>query len=1335
MIVGTSSAWANDTYEQLTSIANIDESADYVLGIDGTGFHYEGTSSWGKTALPSAQTPIKYTLTKAQDGNSFTAKAIISGKTYYLQVPTSNTFSMATSTGTNTDLIIGTTQISGTNYAVANKSTTTRHLRINGTSGLRSYAGNTGTMAFFYKVVPSVPAYTISAQSNNESYGTVSLSGSVITGSPKSGYRYASPAYTVDPENSATVAQEGDLFTVTPSENTTVTINFEAIPTHTAHFSVNGTINNENDCSVIEGSDITFPSDPTDINGKKFMGWVAAPIDGTTDEKPSFVTSATMSTSDVTFYAVFAAVTPGTAQDASMIIDANTTNVPDSYAAAKDYTLNGVVFNITQMYKNGTKLQWRAEGNSNGTGTMYNTEALQNIQSVVLTYDASDSNKNFTLKVGNEKNPTDGTAITPTNSENVYTFDCSSYNKDYFVLTNGTNAGYLTSIVISYQTGAPDTYSAYCTSVGAAVAVTGVTLDETSKILFVGDEFDLTATVAPDNATVKNVTWTSSDETKATVINGHVTAIAAGTPTITVTTTDGNFTATCELTISNVAVTGVTLDQTSATIYTGSIGNTVQLTPTIAPANATNKAVSWESSDEDVATVDENGLVTAVAIGTATITVTTTDGSKTATCDITVETAPGSAEKPYTIAQAKAAIDAETSTTDVYVKGIVSQVDSYDGTKYITYWISEDGTTTDQFEVYKGLGISGASFSAETDVKVGDKVVVKGNIKKYYSTYEFDKDNQLVSIETLNFAFGADSYEVENGGDLTITASSNNSSGAITYSSSATDIAEINAETGVVTAKKEGETTITATIAAADGFPGKSINVTLTVTDSREAATISFANAEVFALDADGTYIQAATVAQGDYNGTISYTIETSTSDGALIDDATGELLFDKKGTIVVKATAGETATYKSNTAIYTLKVRTTPTIDVADKSIVYGETYTYDAASNVEGGAVTMTSGNTSVATVAEYVLTGVAVGSSTITVATDANDEYIEGSKTFVLTVTAPEGKTTATVLGTTTTFKNKDLGYDGDGMDWEASASANSFESSNNARGVQFGAAIGNFFLTSSANNVTKVSMVLSTNGSGNKISVSVGENSFTTTYGGIDETSSLTLTSGMSNATVEFTGSGSGIITISVTDDNKSVYFKSITVTSEITVTLNGSGYATYCSQYPLDFSKENAEDKGFTAWQITDIDGSTITFSQVTGKIKGGQGILLKGIAGATVALTSDDSDTELSDNLLEGTTAPTYVDSEEYFGLSGNKFVKVNAGTIRAGKALLPASAIPASARELTFVFEDETTGISEECRVKSEEFATAIYDLQGRKVSQPKKGLYIMDGKKVMIK
>ena len=180
LIVGIGQAWG-ETYERLTSIANIDESAQYVLGVDGTGFHYSGTSSWGKTALPTNQTPYKYTLKKAADGKSFTAKITINSTTYYLQIPTSNTFSMATSTGTNTDIVIGTTQSNAGNdkaYAVANKATTTRHLRINGTSGLRSYAGNTGTMAFFYKVVSAtktLSSISVSGQTTTYNVGDAFL--------------------------------------------------------------------------------------------------------------------------------------------------------------------------------------------------------------------------------------------------------------------------------------------------------------------------------------------------------------------------------------------------------------------------------------------------------------------------------------------------------------------------------------------------------------------------------------------------------------------------------------------------------------------------------------------------------------------------------------------------------------------------------------------------------------------------------------------------------------------------------------------------------------------------------------------------------------------------------------------------------------------------------------------------------------------------------------------------------------------------------------------------------------------------------------------------------
>ena len=169
--------------------------------------------------------------------------------------------------------------------------------------------------------------------------------------------------------------------------------------------------------------------------------------------------------------------------------------------------------------------------------------------------------------------------------------------------------------------------------------VTGVTLDQTELSVTVGKTAELKATVEPDNATDKTVTWSSADETVATVADGVVTGVKAGeTTTITVTTKDGEKTASCLVTVINedIPVSGVTLDKESAEL---TVGETLALTATVAPSGAADKTVTWSSSDESVATV-ENGVVTAVKEGTATITVTTKDGGKTATCTVTVKAAP-----------------------------------------------------------------------------------------------------------------------------------------------------------------------------------------------------------------------------------------------------------------------------------------------------------------------------------------------------------------------------------------------------------------------------------------------------------------------------------------------------------------------------------------------------------------------------------------------------------------------------------------------------------------------------------------------------------------------
>jgi|GEM_PF-6396185 len=246
-------------------------------------------------------------------------------------------------------------------------------------------------------------------------------------------------------------------------------------------------------------------------------------------------------------------------------------------------------------------------------------------------------------------------------------------------------------------------------------AVTGVTLSQTEASMIVGGEtLTLTPTFTPSDASIKTVTWTTSDASVATVANGVVTAVGAGTATITATATNGTAdtsddkTATCTVTVSYVNVSGVTLSQTEAAMTIG--GDALTLTATVAPSNASNKTVTWTTSDASVATV-ANGIVTAVAAGTATITATATNGTadtsddQTATCTVTV-TEP---------AAAIFAIDTDGTTQDF---GSVE----VDATAQKTFTVTNNGNAT--------LNVS---FAATGDFTVTDPA----SSRKFYLTDNF----------------------------------------------------------------------------------------------------------------------------------------------------------------------------------------------------------------------------------------------------------------------------------------------------------------------------------------------------------------------------------------------------------------------------------------------------------------------------------------------------------------------------------------------------------------------------------------------------------------------
>ena len=179
------------------------------------------------------------------------------------------------------------------------------------------------------------------------------------------------------------------------------------------------------------------------------------------------------------------------------------------------------------------------------------------------------------------------------------------------------------------------------------IPVENVVLNQNNVTLNIGETTTLQATITPDNATNKNVTWSSEDSDIASVDDGgQVIAKEEGETTITVTTQDGEKTATCHVTVlpneepgpepepepEVIPVENVILNQNNVTL---NIGETTILETTITPDNATNKNVTWTSEDENIASVND-GLVTAIGPGETTITVTTEDGEKTATCRITV---------------------------------------------------------------------------------------------------------------------------------------------------------------------------------------------------------------------------------------------------------------------------------------------------------------------------------------------------------------------------------------------------------------------------------------------------------------------------------------------------------------------------------------------------------------------------------------------------------------------------------------------------------------------------------------------------------------------------
>ncbi len=252
---------------------------------------------------------------------------------------------------------------------------------------------------------------------------------------------------------------------------------------------------------------------------------------------------------------------------------------------------------------------------------------------------------------------------------------------------------------------------------GATVAVSGVSVSPDQVVMKAGQTQTLSATVTPTDASNKSVKWSSSNTSIATVSSsGVVEAIAEGVVTITVTTEDKGFTATANITVEKadpVSVTGVSLSSREVSV---SVGKTKTLSATVAPSNATNKTVTWSSSDNSVATVDSNGMVEGVAEGTATITVTTEEGafSQTAQVTVTKNDPVVGADELYDGAVSTGNLNGSNSSDMWYIEvpaGVSSMLIEFAGSGVVGYGKAGSKPTTSDYDWRRSTSWFGGSQS------------------------------------------------------------------------------------------------------------------------------------------------------------------------------------------------------------------------------------------------------------------------------------------------------------------------------------------------------------------------------------------------------------------------------------------------------------------------------------------------------------------------------------------------------------------------------------------------------------------------------------------------
>ena len=529
--------------------------------------------------------------------------------------------------------------------------------------------------------------------------------------------------------------------------------------------------------------------------------------------------------------------------------------------------------------------------------------------------------------------------------------------------------------------------------------VTGITADPEITTMFVGDKLSINAAVSPSDATNKLIRWSSSDSLVASVTSsGVVTANKSGTCTITAVTVDGNYKAVCAVTVWQKAQ-GIVLDKPTLSVNAGS---TAQLTASVLPLDSYDKSVTWESDCEEIATVDENGLVTGVEPGTAKITVTSTDGSFTATCDVTVT-------------RAVTGIEISEDSVTVY-KGktheLSAVVSPFDATDKTVIWRTSDSlVATVENGVITAKEKGSAIITAETADGGFKKVctvdvIIGAESVKLSNTSVSVKENETVTVTAVVLPENAENKNV-------------------TWQSENEEIATV--ENGVITGISKGDTVIKAV-----SDDNSEIFAECNVTVLKPVTSVSIQGESAVIYNGESLILTAVVLPEDASDKSIVWT--SSDENVAIVED--GVVTGISRGQAVITAETADGG-FKDEFSVEVKQYAESITFEKETYELIRGESLTLSAVvlpENANDKTLVWSSSDESVAAVSDAVVSGIKEGTVTITVKASVGNaqktisvEVIEPATSVTLSEesavlwTGDSKTVTATVLPKEATYKD--------------------------------------------------------------------------------------------------------------------------------------------------------------------------------------------------------------------------------------------------------------------------------------------------------------------------